>query len=71
MNREAFDATEVALIKAEGLAIALGRLAVDGNLLNVNDPEALALRTLIDVLGEAINEVIKLHAAELPAKAAA
>jgi len=44
---------------------------VDGNLLNVNDPEALALRTLIDVLGEAINEVIKLHAAELPAKAAA
>lgn len=71
MNRKAFDATEVALIKAEGLTIALGRLAVDGNLLNVNDPEALALRTLIDVLGETITEVITLHAAELPAKAAA
>ncbi len=66
MIRERFDATDAALTKAEGLSIALGRLAWDGNLLTTNDPEAHALQTLIGVLGEAINEAIELHAAELP-----
>lgn len=70
MNREAFNATEVALTKAEGLAIALGSLAIEGSILNVPGPEAQALRTLIDLLGETVAEVVKLHEAQLaPAKA--
>lgn len=59
-----FDVTENHLVRAEGLARALSELAREYSGLCCNHPDAHAITTLIDVLGETITAAGDAHGAE-------